>query len=242
MRFRAFDTFRARAGEQVAPSITFFDGSGPQSDDRVTARHEKEIVDWLVRTPDARELLIQELGLPADTYVQTGIVEPLLEPNRRQPPGDIDLIFVPDALRAISVQVKRFHVVAETRCKDRVPGRQLGNIAKLIEQANGSRKLGFAENYALVLIECFGPARDEHNFLARGVSPDVIRRIYQITNDQPIHPDVGVIFLEVTQPTRSSVDWAGMVSVGIDKRATQQQQSPGLTASVRKLIACRPSM
>jgi hypothetical protein len=240
-RWRAFDTFSAPAGATIGPTIPFFDGSGPDSDERVTDRGEGQIVDWLVGMRPARELLLEALGLPAGTYVQTGIVEPLIGRNRRISPGDIDLIFVPDPRHAISIQVKRVRVVAETTHRDSTPGRQLGNITHLVEQANGSREIGFCENYAMVLIECYGVQRSDYNFLARGSSPGVFRRIYHMTWDQPIHPDVGLIFFEITQPTRSSVDRSGMLAVCVDKRATQLDQPPEITGRVRQLVARRAS-
>jgi hypothetical protein len=198
-------------------------------------------VDWLVTFSPARDLLMEEFGLPASTYVQTNVIEPLLEKNRRTPPGDIDLVIIPGPDRAIAIQVKRIRVVAETTHRDSTPGRQLGNISKLIEQANGSREIGFCANYALVLVECFGAARAEYNFIARGASPGVFRRIYHLTKDLPLHPDVGLIFVEVVQPTPASVDKAGMVAVCIDKPAVGLDQTPGLTARVRQLITHNPS-
>ena len=241
-RWRAFDTYSAPPGARVDPRNAFFAGNGPVSDQKITNRSEREIVGWLTDTRPARELLLEELRLPADTYAQASITDPLIEKDRRQPPGDIDLIFVPDARRAIAIQVKRMRVIAETTHKDRTPGRQLGNITRLVEQANGSRAIGFCENYALVLIECYGPERAEYNFISRGPSPGVFRRIYHITKDQPIHNDVGLIFVEITQPTRSNVDQSGMVAVCMDKPAIPLDQSPGITARVRQLIAHRPSM
>lgn len=198
-------------------------------------------MDWLVAFSLARDLLIEEFGLPHNTYVQTNVIEPLLERDRRKPPCDIDLIIIPEPSRAIAIQVKRIRVVAETTHRDSTPGRQLGNISKLIEQANGSREIGFCANYALVLVECYGPARAEYNFIARGASPGVFRRIYHLTKDQPLHPDVGLIFVEVVQPTPTSIDRAGMVAVCIDKPAVGLDQMPDLTARVRQFITRSPS-
>lgn len=240
-RWRAFDSFSAPPGATIGPNIPFFDGSGSESDENVTDRGERQIVDWLVALRPARELFLEELQLPADTYIQTGIIEPLIEKNRRRPPGAIDLILIPEPHRAIAIQVKRVRVQAETTHRDHTPGRQLGNITRLVEQANGSREIGFCEKYALVLVECYGVGRSEHNFLARGSSPAVFRRIYHMTKDQPIHPDVGIIFVEITQPTRASVDQAGMVAVCADKRATPLDQTPEMTTRVRRLVAHKSS-
>jgi hypothetical protein len=236
-RFRAFDTFSAAPGATLYSPIRFFDGSGPESGERVTDRVEGQIIDWLVAFPPARELLLEELGLAAGTFVQTSVIEPLIERNRRKQPGDIDLILVPEPHRAIAIQVKRVRMLAETTHRDSTPGRQLGNITKLIEQANGSREIGFHANYALVLVECYGVERSEYNFLARGSSPGVFRRIYHLTKDQPLHSDVGLIFVEIIQPTRTSVDRAGVVAICVDKPAIEQEQPPDLTARVRQLVS-----
>jgi hypothetical protein len=244
IRFRwcAFDACGGPPGARADPTIALFAGGGLESGEKITDRSEREIVDWLVRTPQARELILEELRLPANTYAQTGVTDPLIEKIRWQPPGDIDLIFIPDPRRAIAVQVKRFPVIAETTYKDRTPGRLLGDITKLVEQANGSREIGFRENYALVLVECYGPERAEYNFISRGSSHGVFRRIYHMTKDQPIHGDVGLIFVEIAQPTRSSVDRAGIVAVSVDKPAIPLDQPPEITARVRQLVAHKPSM
>lgn len=236
-RFRAFDTFSAPPGGTLDSPIRFFDGPGPESGERVTHRAEGQIVDWLIAFPPARGLLLEELGLAAGTFVQTSVIEPLIERNRKKPPGDIDLILVPEPHRAIAIQVKRIRVMAQTTHRDSTPGRQLGNITKLIEQANGSREIGFRANYALVLVECYGPARSEHNFLARGSSPGVLRRIYHLTKEQPLHSDVGLVFVEIIQPTLTSVDRAGVVAICVDKPAIEQDQPPDLTARVRQLVS-----
>ena len=241
-RFCAFDTYYAPPGSSLPPSVSLFTDDGPESAQKITDQGEREIVDWLVEMRQARELLLEELRLPANTYARTGVTDPLIEKDRRTPPGDIDLIFVPDPRRAIAIQVKRLRVIAETTHRDSTPGRQLGNITKLVEQANGSRDIGFCENYALVLVECYGPERADYNFLARGSSPGVFRRIYHLTKDQPLHCDVGLIFVEITQPTRSSHARTGMVAVSVDRSATPLDQSPDITARVRQLVALKRSM
>jgi len=63
-RFRAFDTFSAPPGGTLDLPIRFFDGSGPESSERVTDRAEGQIVDWLVAFPPARGLLLENSGLP----------------------------------------------------------------------------------------------------------------------------------------------------------------------------------
>jgi len=63
-----------------------------------------------------------------------------------------------------------------------------------------------------------------------------------MTKDQPLHPDVGLIFVEITQPTRTSVDRAGMVAVCMDKPAVALDQPADLTMRIRQLFAGTPSL
>jgi len=237
-----YDTFSALPGAAI-DRARLFAGDGPESDEMVTAQGEADIVEWLLRTRQARELLLAELGLPMATYAQAGIIEPLLEKNRTKPPGDIDLLLVPDMAHPISIQVKRIPIIAESTEKDRTVGKgRLGNITHLVKQANGSRDIGFHLNYGMIVTEVYGVERSDYNFAFRGSSPGMFRRVYHMTWDQPVHDEVGIIFMEIAQPTKTSVDDAGVVGVCVNKRAKPVEQPAGLTTRVRQLKAHMPSL
>ncbi len=242
-RCRAFDTRHFPPEIRLDAPATFFDGSGPESIEKVTGWSECRIVDWLVAERSARGLLLEELGLPVDTYIQTNVRRPLIERNRSNPPGDIDLVLVPHPRRAIAIQVKRVRVIADTMDSDITLGDYEGDIARLIQQANGSVEIGFHADYAMVLVECCGVRRSENNFLFRNATQDVFRkRVYHVTKCQPIHPNVGIIFFEVTQPTKAGHGEAGMVSVCEDKRAARREQKTELTERVYRLMQYKPSI
>jgi len=233
--WRAYDTIR-----YPLPSgpIFLFTDQTPYSLERVTAKAEAEILNWLLRTPPSRYLLFTNLDLPKGTYAQTSVTEPILDRNPIRKPGDLDMLLLPradDPSRAISVQAKRVKVEALTTYRDAVSNRHLGNLTGLIEQANGSREFGFHLNYAMIVVHIDGLQRSEFNFLARTTTSEQFSRIYHRAWDSPLHSDVGMIFLEISQPTGDSVDNAGFIAISVDKRAKPIQQPTSLTARVRQL-------
>lgn len=234
-QWRAYDTVR-----YPIPSgpISFFTDQAPSSPERVTDKVEAEIISWLLRTLPARDLLFANLELPETTYAQVSVIEPILDRKPTKKPGDLDVLLLPlvaDPSRAISIQAKRVKVEAITTHRDAVSNRHLGNLTDLIEQANGSRELGFHLNYAMVVVQIDGMERSEFNFLARTTIPGQFSRIYHRAWDSPLHSDVGMIFVEISQPTGASIDNAGFIAVCVDKRAKPIEQPTSLTAKVRQL-------
>ncbi len=233
--WRAYDTIRYPL---PAGPISLFTDEAPYCPDRVTAKGEAEILTWLLGTPPARDLLFTNLDLPAATYAQTSITEPILDRRPRRKPGDLDMVLVPhpsDPSRAISIQAKRVKVQAISTYRDDVSNRHLGNLTDLIEQANGSRELGFHLNYAMVVVEIDGMQRSGFNFLARTTTEGQFNRIYHRAWDSPLHEDVGLIFVEISQPTGADIDTTGFIAISVDKRARPLEQPSYLTTKVRHL-------
>jgi hypothetical protein len=50
-----------------------------------------------------------------------------------------------------------------------------------------------------------------------------------------LHSDVGLIFIEISQPTGASIDNAGFIAISVDKRAKPLEQPVALNAKVRQL-------
>jgi hypothetical protein len=77
--------------------------------------------------------------------------------------------------------------------------------------------------------------RSEFNFLARTTTEGQFNRIYHRALDSPLHSDVGLIFIEISQPTGASIDNAGFIAISVDKRAKPLEQPVALNARVRQL-------
>lgn len=239
--WRAYDTIRYPL--PTGP-ISLFTDEAPYCADRVTAKAEAEILNWLLETPPARDVLFTNLDVPAATYAQTSIIEPILDRRPRLKPGDLDMLLVPqpgDPSRVISIQAKRVKVEAISTYRDDVSNRHVGNLTAVVEQANGSRELGFHLSYAMIVVQIDGMERSESNFLERTTTEGQFNRIYHRLWDSPLHPDVGVIFIEISQPTGASIDKLGFIAISVDKRAKPLDQPVSLTARVRQLIQERDS-
>ena len=79
--------------------------------------------------------------------------------------------------------------------------------------------------------------------LFRNATPEVFRKkVYHVTKCQPLHPNVGIIFVEVTQPTTAVHKAVGMVSVCEDKRAARREQKPELTERIDRLMQYKASI
>jgi len=176
--WRAYDTIRYPL--PTGP-VALFTDEVPYCADRVTAKPEAEILNWLLGTLPARDLLFTNLDLPDATYAQTSIIEPILDRRPTRKPGDLDMLLVPqpgDPSRVISIQAKRVKVEAISTYRDDVSNRQVGNVTAVVEQANGSRELGFHLNYAMIVVQVDGLERSEFNFLARTTTEGQFNRIY----------------------------------------------------------------
>lgn len=240
--WRAYDTIRYPL--PTGP-VALFTDQVPYSTDRVTAKAEAEILNWLLQTSPARDLLFTSLNLPAATYAQTSIIDPILHSRPARKPGDLDMLLVPqqgDPSRVISIQAKRVKVQAIGRSRDDVSNRHVGNLTDVVQQANGSRELGFHLNYAMVVVQIDGIERSEFNFLARTTTERQFNRIYHRVWDSPLHSDVGVIFIEISQPTGASIDNSGFIAISVDKRAKPLDQPLALNARVRQLMQQRHSL
>ncbi len=170
-RCRLFDTLRIQAGEAFQ-GARLFGGGGMPTIARITESSETEILRWLLDEPQARSLLCEELAIPIGSYARTNIIEPLLEPRRRERPGDIDLLFVPEESAAIAFQAKRIPVTATGADRDHAKRHALGNLKEVVTQANSMLTLGFDLNYAMVIIVVDGVSRDLYNFASRGATTD----------------------------------------------------------------------
>lgn len=114
---------------------------------------------------------------------------------------------------------------------------KLGDIKKVVLQANHQRhKLGFHRNYMAIVVEAYGRKRIDSNILFRGANQETFKRVYEFPQRETLHADVGVVFIDITQPTGRSVDEMAVVGVCVDREAEQLDQTPNLTNRINELM------
>jgi len=230
-RYVAFDTRTISPGPHWT---NFFTDDDRPSINNVTTTGEEEIIRWVLRSP-AKGLFLSELRIASSPFTAYSIKKPLID-NPQKKPGDIDLL-VCDPLApnlATAFQCKRVKVVAEGPDQDKV--NKLEKLGDAVDQANGTRDLGFHRTYLIVLIGVDGRGRRPIPVHERVAGRGAFRRVYDFPQRGSLHEDVGVVFIEISQPTGSSIDDTAIVAISVDHEAACLEQSAKMTERVKELM------
>jgi hypothetical protein len=114
---------------------------------------------------------------------------------------------------------------------------KLPELTKGVKQANFQRNnLGFHRNYLLIVMEAYGRKRSDSTTLFRGPNQETLKAVYEFPMRESLHEDVGVIFVEIAQPTGKSFSDMVVVGVCVDQETARLDQPPGLTNRIRQLM------
>jgi hypothetical protein len=202
------------------------------------------IVRWQLGFQPARQMLLQELGFPGSAFCKPEVVEPFYAPGS----GDLDLLIwhprAPD--RAIALECKKVKVAIKNAGQDRVNG--LRHVGDCVEQANRLyRGFGFHQTYLCVITEVEASGQEPITVLNRGVRPDSVpergdsrtttfRQIVEFPGRDDLYHRIGIVFVEVTQPSRLSINTRATVRVCVYRRAECRDQSNSVTNRVLALV------
>lgn len=229
--FRANDSLFIPAGTTIpaGSKFSFFTECADVNEDDISALDEAQIMNFILASD--RDLILSKLGVDAGSFIRCGVTRPVIaDPSKK--PGDIDLLICDGSRpqQTIAIQAKRVKIRANQRMN------KLGNITDAVLQANLQREMGFHRNYLVVLVITDGRSRTENNVVFRGPTVETFGRIYDFTRNQSLHDDVGLIFIELTQPTGRSFRRMYDVGICIDKEARPVSQSATLTNRIRELM------
>lgn len=185
-----------------------------------------------------RNLLLTELEIKQNPFYKLAVKEPIIN-DQKEKPGDIDILIckTQEPHKAIAIECKRVKVTTVDMENDKV--NKISNVGNGVQQANSLCKLGFHRTYLAILVEVAGKNRKEYNILSRGSSPVTLEKVYDFPYRDNLHKDVGVIFIEITQPTGKHIDNMVIVGICIDKEAGQIEQSSNLTNRINELLSKR---
>ena len=215
-------------------SIPFFTESDENSES-VTAMSERAALQWLLSSPafasDFSATLFEDTRLSSRLYE---VVEPIT--HRHNKPGDIDLILCSKELlhEAIAFECKRVKVSSESPTVSRVNNSKA--LRTGVKQANGLQSLGFFQSYLLVILLDDVRHRNYPNIMMRNSKGVDIEEVFEIPQNEPLHADVGVIYVKITQPTGKHVNEMAGVGFCIDKAAGRQSQRELLTQNMMQLF------
>jgi hypothetical protein len=235
----AFDSHTFRAGTIIpaGSSIKYFDNYEGVEEDNVTKEGEEAIIKWLLGSP-AKDLLLRVLGVGRDSFIAYSVKRPVIE-NPQKKPGDIDILICGEhrADQAIAIQCKPVKVIAFNQEEDDVS--KLPDIKDAVLQANKQRdNLGFYRNYLAVIVKAYGRKRTQSNTLFRGPNQNTMKLLYEFPQRESLHNDVGILFIDVSQPTGKSYDQMAVVGICHDQQAAHLEQSPNLTNRIKEFMRC----
>lgn len=234
----AFDTHYFPAGTLIPAGSKFkyFDSSETDEGDEVTKESEEAIIKWLLRPESARNLLLSVLGVEINPFIARSVKQPIVE-NPQLKPGDIDLIICGErrADQAIGIQCKTVNVRAFNQDQDDI--NKLPSLKDAVIQVNKQREnFGFYRNYLAVLVKAYGRGRSQYNVLFRGANQNTMKLLYEFPYRERLHPDVGILFIDITQPTGKGFDRMAVVGICHDQPAARLEQTVNLTNRVKELM------
>jgi len=213
----------------------------PTAAQRVTTSPEAALVAWLVRDRDGKRLLCEALKRDSPLF-RPLVTTPFLKPGDK--PGDIDLFVCeqdhPD--QAAVIEWKRVKVTTLDARTNAV--NKLDNLADGVRQANQLLPHGFFQTYLGIIIAVDAASQRHYNVPNRGVAPNTTHygnaptfgRLFDFPDRDRLHRHIGIIFLELVQPTSRSIDDLVNISICVHYPATPQRQRNEVTNRVAEYL------
>jgi hypothetical protein len=211
----------------------------------VTECEEKYIVQWLMNCSFSRQIILEELGMPLDAFSGYEIVQPFYPPGK----GDLDLIICSRLLpnQALALECKRIKVETVNAGQDKI--NKLQDIGGGVHQANKLYRGPFAffQTYLAIITEVTAFAQDEINIPNRGIrsyttpqrgnkGTTTFRQIVEFPGRDRLDKGIGIIFIEIVQPSFLSIDHRATVRVCVYRKAEQRDQLGGVTNRIKEIM------
>jgi len=119
----------------------------------------------------------------------------------------------------------------------RFQSQYINKIRHGIKQANAYRELGFYQTYLLIILLDDGRAMTAPNTMFRYGKDDTLESIYSIPWQEPLHEDVGIVYVKVNQTTGKSINLTGGIGFCIDKKARLVEQHANITTGIKTILA-----
>lgn len=228
-------------GADLAGAVSFLDGSIPAGETlggSVSSVPEASLLQWILsQHPTHRDLINSHLRMPSTALHRFSITRPLLPPTNSKP-GDVDWLVV-DPRRpheTVVAECKRVKVIATGQDEGQERINKIESLGEGVLQANSLADHGFHRTFLVFLVVVDGRTRTLNNVVSRGMSQTTFDRVYDFPWRDRLKDDVGVMYLEVVQPTLRDVDWLAQVGVCVDRQARPREQSTQATNRVRELL------
>jgi hypothetical protein len=216
-------------------SASLFNDQAPRSPYRVTNEPEVQIVTWILADERRRGLFFSKMTMASGLW-EDSIPDREFSGSSCPKGGDIDFVMLEgnSPKHAICIEFKRVKVRIDSDGKERI--NHLPGLDELVKQGNLRQSHGFYKSFI-----CGVAVIDSHeyrtpNVFTRGMQSTEIQRFYGLAGISGLHNDVGVLLIEISQPTGKHIDEMSGFGVCVVKQAGVLEQSPRLTEDLTRLF------
>lgn len=198
---------------------------------------EHEIVSWLFGDNPSRSRLLDELGLDANTVLYLRVSQQKL--LLRDGPGDVDVLAIPQAnpSQSTAIECKRIKSPAPVVAEQAGEPNKLHQLKKAVIQANLLARAGFHRVILLLVVEVDAQTQQAANLLVKGLSGRQAKRVRSASSLSALHWEVGLVCVEIVQPSPRSYRTTGGMGVEVVKAVTARTQPETLTAQLTALAS-----
>lgn len=206
-----------------------------ENEQSITNLPEQQALRWIMNIAPFRKMFLGRF-FPKPDEIKTYYDQtyPFTSPNKL--PGDIDMIIAdphkPD--QAIAFECKKVKAVAQNTEPPKI--NNLKSLHHGVKQANAYQSLGFYQSYLMILLLDDGRTLTTPNTMFRYNKHEMLEAIYNIQFTEPIHADVGVIYVRINQMTGKHYNHSASLGFCIDKHAGSLGQTVEMTNKIRELI------
>jgi len=223
-----YDTASLAPGQ--SQSFFFHDRQGPEVDG--SARDEHSLAEFLLTVDLARCLLARTLELNQTFAFRQKVTLPFI-PNLASRPGDIDALLYDDSQSdlTIALECKRLRVRAGSEGEQRING--LSKLADAVAQVNSLQRLGFSETYLCLIAVVQDLSDRTYNFAFRACRELTFSRIVRTSLALPLAKGIGILYVEIAQPSPDPLESSAMIAAGKLKDAATHKMTSRLVELVR---------
>lgn len=227
------DTVRLGPGtyDRVDVFVDHREGVG----ERISDRGEQDLVKWVLEDEVRRRYLISKI-CKAPGRSLDGIQDREFQLSKTPQGGDLDLVVLEHdhPSQGVCVEFKKLKVRLDPDGEEKVNG--LDKLEKLVAQGNARQSQGFWKTYICAIAVIDKHESEAANIFARRAESPEMHRFYNLDGLSGIHQDVGVLLLELSQPTGKFFGELFGLGICKVKEAAVLEQPARLTEDLQALF------
>jgi len=215
--------------------LHFFNSNEEFENKRIISLTEELAVEWLFQNGNFINLFYDELlGNSENVFTKFKVREPFTIESQK--PGDIDLLLLrkESPFKSIGIECKVVTSKYENENYSKV--NKINKLRNGIEQANSYLSLGFHKVFLMIIILDDASKDNTTNVFYRNSENAEFSKVYNIHWCESLKEEVGVIYLNILQPTGKSYELSNHIGFCISKEAKPLEQSQDFTNKLIKVF------